>query len=176
MERSVSEVLQQGGSSCGPAETHGGLCGSLCAGGPEAGRRWLAECMGCGSLELLGDPLEAWCRDSWTELQSGELTFELMVPDDDQALCDRVDALAAWCHGFLAGLGIGGLPVGSRQLGEQLREIVSDFGEISRARGGTTSTDAEFDLAELIEYVRVSVQLVFEELTAVRAKPFSLLH
>ena len=33
----VAEVLRKAGSSCGAAEAHGGLCGSLCAAGPEGG-------------------------------------------------------------------------------------------------------------------------------------------
>lgn len=175
MERSVSEVLQQGGCNCAPAEAHGGLCGSLCMGGLVAGQRWLAECMG-GIAEQLDGPLDVWCRGAWAELQAGDLSFALMLPDDDRPLHERVEALAVWCHGFLAGLGFGGLPFGSRSLSDQLREILADFSEISRAHDAAASPDAEFDLAELIEYVRVSVQLVFEELAAVRGKSSNLVH
>ena len=50
----------------------------------------------------------------------------------------------------------------------ELAEILADFGEISRAgvtaEDGENSDQAEFALAELTEYVRVSVQIVYEEL------------
>ena len=51
-------------------------------------------------------------------------------------------------------------------------EIVRDFGEMAQVAicGRRESRrDGEAAYAELVEYVRVSVQLVFEELAAVRA-------
>jgi uncharacterized protein YgfB (UPF0149 family) len=56
----------------------------------------------------------------------------------------------------------------------QLDEILRDFGEISRA--GLTEEEAEgrdaadFALAEVHEYVRISVQLVYEQLASLRAQ------
>ena len=50
----------------------------------------------------------------------------------------------------------------------QLGEIVNDLSEISRAGLSADEFDdedeADFALAELIEHVRVSVQIMFEEL------------
>ena len=57
--------------------------------------------------------------------------------------------------------------------GTPLGEILRDFAEISRA--GLSEDEAagvgqpDFALAEIQEYVRVSVQIVFEELGAERA-------
>ena len=57
--------------------------------------------------------------------------------------------------------------------GDAFGEILRDFAEISRA--GLSDDEAaghdepDFALAEIHEYVRVSVQIVFEELGAVRA-------
>ena len=54
-----------------------------------------------------------------------------------------------------------------------LEEILSDFSEISRAAVDEDEFDnqdeADFALAKLIEHVRVSVQIVFEELEPKRA-------
>ena len=93
------------------------------------------------------------------------------MPDEDDALEERMRELAVWCHGFLAGLGWAGLDIESDIASEQLKEIIEDFLEISRADPApeADARGAEFDFAELIEYVRVSVQLAFEELAARRS-------
>jgi hypothetical protein len=85
-----------------------------------------------------------------------------------------VQALALWCQGFLSGIGTTS-PTAVRQSaeGDALGEILRDFAEISRA--GLSEDEAaghgrpDFALAEIHEYVRVSVQIVFEELAAARA-------
>ena len=53
----------------------------------------------------------------------------------------------------------------------ELAEIIQDFSEISQAglgEGDVDDNDAGFALVELVEYVRVSVQIVFEELEEAR--------
>jgi uncharacterized protein YgfB (UPF0149 family) len=126
----------------------------------------------------LSAPLRAWCEETWGHLSAGALEFELMMPDEDEALAMRVRELAMWCHGFLAGLGAEGLALEGDRVPEPLNEIVGDFLEISRADAGedTAPAEAEFDFAELIEYVRVSVQIVFEELAGLREQTRTMIH
>ncbi len=52
-------------------------------------------------------------------------------------------------------------------------EVVTDFVELSKASEGEEEDAAAsgFALAELVEYVRVSAQLVFEELLPLRQAP-----
>jgi uncharacterized protein YgfB (UPF0149 family) len=57
-----------------------------------------------------------------------------------------------------------------------VREILADFKEIARAVGDDAAAgeDDEAAWAELVEFVRVSVQLVFDELaTASRDRGYS---
>ena len=122
----------------------------------------------------LREPLQNLLRSSWQTLHEAELAFELLLPADDSPLDEQVAALGAWCQGFLGGLGRSAPEVGridqDKPRAEQgpLEEIMTDFAEISRA--GITDEDtvdptqAEFALAEVQEYVRVSVQIVFGEL------------
>jgi hypothetical protein len=92
----------------------------------------------------------------------------------DEPLVEQVEAVAAWCQGFLNGVG-STAPAAARSSadGTALGEILRDFAEISRA--GLSEEEAEghdepdFALAEIQEYVRVSVQIVFEELGPLRA-------
>jgi uncharacterized protein YgfB (UPF0149 family) len=59
------------------------------------------------------------------------------------------------------------------ELPDELREILADFSEIGRA--GVAEEEAEevgeSAYAELVEYVRVGVQIVFDECRAPRQGP-----
>jgi uncharacterized protein YgfB (UPF0149 family) len=125
---------------------------------------WLSEGEASGSARELVHELE---QESWQSMSAAEFALELILPDDDTVLAERVAALAAWCHGFLSGLGVAGLSLKdhSPSVRGELEEIIGDFGEISRA-----STDVEdvveggFQLASIVEFVRAGVQIVFESL------------
>ena len=163
------------------SELHGGMCGLLCAAGVSAVPAWVEECLGDGdsvegALEAARHQLRELELYSWRSLSASGLEFYPLLPDDDAALGERVGALALWCHGFLLGLGLAGFSLDAEEAGApatQLEEIVSDFSEISRAAVDADEFDneneADFALAELVEYVRVSVQIVFEELEPKRA-------
>jgi len=187
----LRESLSAAGAVVALAELHGGVCGALSAGGVDAARRWLADslddaevgaatAMDGGSAENAGssfrplaavtDDLEEMIGTSAKMLDDAELRFEPLLPSDDAPLAEQVEAIAAWCQGFLSGVGsTAPAAVESEALGEILR----DFAEISRA--GLSDDEAaghdqpDFALAEIHEYVRVSVQLAFEDLAPLRA-------
>jgi uncharacterized protein len=194
----LSELLQSVGEVVQLPELHGGICGALVAGGPKAAELWLDESLDASpspeqrEADLLDaqrmassqylESLHAVLRASWQALEARELAFEPLLPDDEALLEEQVEALALWCHGFLSALGFSAPDVGARaargegegQAGAaaSVGEILSDFAEIARAGVSEEDVDggqAEFALAELKEYVRASVQIVFEELGARRA-------
>jgi len=170
----LRESLSAAGAVVALAELHGGVCGALSAGGVDAARRWLADSLDDAEVgaspAAVADDLEEIISTSAKMLDDAELRFEPLLPSDDAPLAEQVEALAAWCQGFLSGVGTTApAAVDSEALGEILR----DFAEISRA--GLSDDEAaghdqpDFALAEIHEYVRVSVQLAFEELAALRA-------
>ena len=169
-------ALQGAGSGVEAAEAHGCLSGALCAEASFAAAEWAAEILPDegdepSAPELLD--MLAEIRDAtMAALSGGEMTFEPMLPEDPGSLDDRVRALACWCSGFLYGLGRGGT---LKQLPGDLGEILDDFSEISRATidGDEASDQAERDYAELVEFVRASVLLAWEELAPQRAGPSS---
>lgn len=155
------------------AELHGSLSGVLCGGGSAAAEAWLdrrlAECDRRG-VEEIREPLQALQAQTWRALAGTELEFEPLLPGEDRALAERVEALALWCHGFVTGLADAGVAVGEGgpKGNEEVDEIVRDFVEISkveaRVEDGGAIEDADFSYAELTEFVRVAVQIAFEEL------------
>ena len=177
----LRESLSGSGTIVSLAELHGGLCGALCAGGPTAAERWLdgflsdSDTADVPGTRAVGVDLE---RATWTALADAELAFEPLLPSEDAPLDEQVQALALWCSGFLNGVGasapdlVGGnakpTAAAAAIVSAEVAEILGDFAEMSRA--GIDDEDvadrdrADFALAELKEYVRVSVQIVFEQL------------
>jgi uncharacterized protein len=180
----LRDTVVAAGAVVAPAELHGGVCGALCAGGVPAAKRWLLDALedeqlAASPTKLAGD-LEALIDTSARMLDSEELEFEPLLPDDDTPLADQVEALAAWCQGFLSGIGsTAPAAIRASAEGDAIAEILRDFAEISRA--GLSDEEAagqnqpDFALAEIREYVRVSVALVFDELRPLRA-PSSDVH
>jgi hypothetical protein len=172
----VDRALRSLGSLTRAPEAHGSLCGYTCVLGAAAHAPWVAE--------LLDEPSEAQDDDVWAgavladlatrtcaALGEGDMSFAPLVPPDDAPLTARTDGLAEWCSGFMRGLGQAAGRAPAALSGEITREIIADFAEIARAAVDTSDHDeigAEAAFAELVEFVRVSVQLVFEELHAVR--------
>jgi len=101
------------------------------------------------------------------------MEFQPLLPDDEQPLNGRANALALWCTGFLYGLGTGQIS-DLEALNGDVGEIVRDFTEISHASGDAAEQDDsnEQAYAELVEFIRVAAQVVFEELLPLREQSY----
>jgi yecA family protein len=172
----LRDSLADAGTVVALAELHGGVCGALCAGDVPAAQRWLKDCLddedSAASPAAIAAELDEVLAASAAMLADPELAFQPLLPDDDAPLDEQVQALALWCQGFLSGVGTTA-PGAAQQQDGPLGEILRDFAEISRA--GLSEDEAagrgqpDFALAEIHEYVRVSVQIVFDELEPARA-------
>jgi uncharacterized protein YgfB (UPF0149 family) len=154
------------------AEAHGLLCGALCTREGYGAKDWLAElALDQGAAEPAADPeMIRFPGQVLEALQSAEFEFEPLLPVDDAPLADRVAALAAWCGGFLYGIGAGSPDPATARSGE-VGEYLRDLGDIARAelepgRGGEAG---EGDFFELVEFVRAGAQLAFDALAGTRA-------
>lgn len=177
----IQRTLSASHALADPAEAHGTLAGALCALGPYRLEDWLAEILPDGAGAGPTDPvLETLYAATVSSLSGADMDFDLLIPDDEQPIEERTRALTCWCTGFLYGLGINGAADPQRLPGD-LGEILRDMTEITRA--GVDATDSleanESALAELVEFVRVGVQLVFDELQPLRDReppPRPVLH
>jgi uncharacterized protein YgfB (UPF0149 family) len=154
-----------------PAEAHGTLAGALCAASGYRLEDWLAEILpeGADSDSAAVPGLRSLYDETCAALAGTQMQFDLLLPDDDAPIEERTEALTLWCNGFVYGLGTGGAPDPERLPGDA-GEIVRDLAQIMRAgvdaREGAEANEEA--LAELVEFVRVGVQVVFEELGAMR--------
>lgn len=171
----VAQALDAGGSTVHAAEAHGCLVGALCARRVYLPAEWLEELLPdepgrARDPALMLGPLNDLFEQSRVVLEAGEMEFEPLLPPDAASLAERVEALGAWTQGFLYGFGAAGpLPKGA--LPDDVAEVLSDFAEVSRAGavGAESTEDEESALAELVEFVRVGAQLIYDELAGLRA-------
>ena len=99
------------------------------------------------------------------QFRDEELGMDLWLPADHETLEDRTMALCSWCSGFLAGLGAGGED-SLKGLSDDANEAIRDIRHISSAdvTDTTESEEVENAFTEIVEYLRVVVLLISEEL------------
>jgi len=166
----LQQQLQAGAAEIGAAESHGLLCGMLCAGGVIPPDRVLTHVLGedntlSAAARDCGKLLTSLHTDVLRQLHGESLDFQLLLPDDDTPLALRAGELAGWCQGFLYGLGLGGLR-GDIDLPATVNEVMHDFYEIANTRFDYESENEADEEAymEIVEYVRMSVLLLHDEL------------
>lgn len=164
-----------------PSDLHGSLTGYLCAGGQADARDWLA------ALRLETDkaeaaaaassaPLQQLFRECSAWLDDPDMRFEPLLPAADTPVDVRADALVEWCRGFLGGIGLAGAADASG-LSPDCAEILRDFGTIAASHFEySDSEEDEGALAEVIEFIRVGVLLLHNELVAVTVPAKATVH
>lgn len=157
----------------GVAEVHGVLCGLMCSESATVAKsRWFAELLDAAGLKpdavaQQAEPLrelDRWFGNTIDRLNDTDLRFEPLLPDDSASLSSRVGSLGEFCGGFCYGVGIGSARRGNDPLPTDTRELIEDFQAIDGTEAEALDEGDEDALAELIEYVRVGVLLVHEEL------------
>lgn len=176
----MQDALQCAGATAEAAEIHGSLCGVLCCGGGSATGLWLEDSLeraaeGEAQVAAARTALEDLELDTWAALNGSGMEFMPLLPDDSVPIAQRVEALAQWCQGFLYGITLSGATQLSEAQSfgaEHFDELVADLVEISRAglAPEDNPNEAGFAYAELVEFVRAGVQLLFEELAGFRTQ------
>jgi len=157
----TAAALEALGAGVNAADLHGSWCGYLPA---------LDASDDAAARSTIGRLFRA----SDAKLDDDEFGFDPLLPDADQPLHLRTDALLQWCQGFVGGLGLGGFR-DERVLSKDGREVLRDLIEISRT---PVSLDDDEDtdenaLVELTEFARVAALLLREDLrspAALRAR------
>lgn len=175
----LEDLLFNVDAALGATESHGALCGMLCAQGATDASQWMLYVLGeheetSQALQQTGKKLLQIHQTSVEQMNDSSAEFELMLPDDDEPLEMRIEALGTWCQGFVYGLAVGGIKEDT-ELPEDSKELIKDILEISRAgyvadneaelsADEEDSEDDEVAFMEVSEYVRMGVLLIYEEL------------
>lgn len=162
-----TRVLALSNADLGFAEGHGLLCGRICSGEKGDVESWISEVLGAeaeGDLDRCEQVLRAVSDETLAQLRSAEFGFRPFLPDDDQSLALRCSELARWCEGFLYGLGASGR-LDFEHLGDDAREVLADLSAFTTLGASDGPEDVERDFCELVEYLRVGVMFIHEELS-----------
>ncbi|MDG4595240.1 MAG: UPF0149 family protein [Candidatus Contendobacter sp.] len=161
----------------GPSELHGLLCGLLCADPALDRDRWFAlareELVESGELtDSVRDLLAKLLEFGATQLNADDGSVAPLLPDDDAPLRQRTAALGAWCQGLLYGLGLG--QVDQRgQLSAESQEFLRDATQIAQVgfEIDEASEADEIAYAEVVEYLRVGLLMILEDLCRFAPSP-----
>lgn len=160
--------VEEGVKGVSPAELHGLLAGHLAAGArlePAMVLQKSCELLDQDSIThesskaTLYNLYEATCA----ALESMDLEFQLLLPDDDEEISLRAESLGAWCQSFLSGFGLYGKHT-DKSLSQEAKETLNDLGQIAQISSDLEELDEnESDLMEVQEYVRMAVLMLFTE-------------
>ena len=168
----AARLLHEAGVTISPAEVHGIISGVLSA--PQGARvAWQELVLGRDAQppSALAQLLASLHRVTHAHLNGMECDFSPLLPGDEYSLAAQIEGLSDWCRGYLLGLHAGGVQEGQTlpgDAGEILRDIAS-ISETELDASGAGEEEARA-LVEIVEYLRVGVQLVFEELQPPAAK------
>lgn len=173
----LDEVLKQCGSNWDAAQTHGLLTGRLAISGVSAGPDWFLQVLDGSDEQGAARPecealLDTLYQSTFWQLSERLSEFQPLLPTDDSDAQERTLALAHWCEGFLHGLVSAkhGDALRDRLAAEPLSDIIRDMLQITRAEPDDAADPETNEKAyvELVEYLRVAAQLVYEELSDIR--------
>ena len=172
----LNDALKRCGASWSAAQTHGLQSSRLAV----IGTRGLADSIGQvldgantstefrKECEDMLDTLWQTTHKAFSERLSA---FVPLLPDDSDRADVRTEGLAHWCEGYLHGLVSGehDAMLKERLAADPVADVIKDMLQITRA----TVDDGEGEgseeaYVEIVEYLRVAAQLVYEELAEMR--------
>lgn len=156
------------------SELHGVMCGYLCAGATSEGEAYLRALMNNKSdtgLRIAALALFGVYAVSQQQIVSFDFEFQLLLPDEEDALVDRAQAFSEWCEGFTQGITLAG--VGYDDLHEEeAQEALEHLTEFAQLDYHTLHIDEEDEhaLMEVNEYARMAVLRIYSDLHASKSK------
>ena len=156
-------VLRQHDHELSAAEFHGTLTGLVCAGHSDSNiDPWQELLISKSETQPLLDATCGLMALTERSLESPDFSFQPIFCSAT-SLPERTYALGDWWQGFTLGIGWDGTTTVA-SFGEDTTEALSDIAHIALAEPNTDPSEIEERaFVELEEYLRVSVQLIYEE-------------
>lgn len=165
-----TSTLDQNALMASAAELHGLVAGMLSAGvQPDAGQILpvLHDFLNDGQAvnAVLKSQIGELITETARQLADEELGFNPLLPGDDDALTERLEALVEWSQAFLVGFAIQQTDLSI--VAEEVREAVEQLTEVTRIDIYTPVDTSEADNEEsyflVLEHVRMMVLTCFTE-------------
>ncbi|AOM41051.1 YecA family protein [Xenorhabdus hominickii] len=161
--QSFDEILHQQSVALTAAEMHGLISGLLCGGNHDNSWQTLVHDLandGLAFSQVLALPLRELYETTFESLDDSNFVFKLLLPDEEAGIFECADALAGWVNHFLLGLGVANPKLTEKP---EIKEIVTDLRNIGMLGYDESEDQEELSqaLEEVLEYVRVAVQLCY---------------
>jgi len=166
----LKSALEQSNLICEADEIHGVISGQLSGGQTMDGKSWmplLQDLVNEGnsfhgeSFELVEKLYHLSCQ----QLIDPEYSFQPELEPEEAPLEERVNSIARWTQGFLAGFG--SVKQDLSDAGKDIEECLKDLSAIAQLELDEEEMEAAEEtqeaLAELHEYVRVSAMMIFSQ-------------
>ncbi len=159
-----------------PSEVHGILTGMLIFQSSVPAAAFVRVILGqaeAGDVlhQEAGALLESLHAATLKQLQDPELGFELLLPDDDEPLEDRIEAACAWSAGLIYGLAQQGVNTFGKY-SEDTAAFLDDCKDIAKGGFELSGDDGDEDIfEELVDYLRMGALMVQEEMQPIKAPP-----
>lgn len=150
------------------SELHGVLTGLVCGGYAFENTDYMAIINdlfnnGEGLPSKVKSLVKLMFADVWSNILDDSYSFQVMLPDDDDSIAERSNALGIWVQGFNLGFGL--QQKNNATLSDDVKEVLTDFGEIANLSDEVEEDEAtEQAYFEIAEYARISALLCFTEL------------
>lgn len=153
------------------SQLHGLICGFICTKGQDLNTLWKLVFPNAQINPDFFELLRELYDRSLQLLNNFSFEFDLLLPEEDIDINIRAESLGLWCQGFLIGLKQGGFIIENRP-DDDVTEAMNDLTEISKISFGDITDDNEDEMAymELVEYVRLSAVMIFQDLNSDETK------
>lgn len=163
-----SNLLNQHKIVVDASEIHGIICGMLAGGMTVDDQSWveaLADVVNQGEsfpLELKEQIVDMY-NEICQQFIEPDFALSLCLPDDASPINERGQCLMYWVQGFMLGFGLHQADLS--KCSEDVKEALEDFSQIARMDEKMDEDESsEQALFEVMEYVRISAMLCFNEL------------
>lgn len=167
----LEQLLAEHDAVIGASEFHGLLVGTICA--QQSPEQWLDTAK--ESLDVPGEVpkvLTATASELFQlfqqQLSSRDYQFQLVLPPLEVEMPLLIRALSDWVAGFLAGFA--SVDLKNHSLSEDCKELLQDLAAISQLATDDQAAQLD-DLIEILEYVRVAVFNVYEDIAQLLDHP-----
>ena len=159
----LERVFRQNSLGLSIAEIHGTLTGLVCIGQNETNfHQWQPLLFPKIGAKFLLNTMFSLTSFTKRRLESFDFQFKPILGSSSE-LVKRTELLSDWCRGFTIGVSWNGINQAKNST-EDTEIFLSDIVQISLAEVGSDDSEIEEKaFFELEEYVKVGVQLVYEE-------------
>jgi len=178
----IKEVLAPFPELESPSFIQGMLIGLICGDNDIEEAVWIKKLIEEAQIKKVKESfliaLHALFQETNKGLNGSGFELVLCLPDEEDDVIARAAMLGHLCEGVLYGLGlIGRLHDAEESISKEVRELINDFGDIAQidiealAQAKDLGDAEESDLMQLVEFVRIGVMMINEELNPIQAAP-----